>query len=548
MNNITPFSALLGGSLMSLALTAHANVPFAINDKSFDQYSWVTTHNSYEKINQNLAELPRQLRDGVRGFMLDLYVNDTNKAAEVIKVCHKTIACYGAWSNQLKNEFIPFLKDNPSEVVTLFLETYVERKHLQTVFETIPELAHYSFNPDNFSGSNWPTLSEMAKNNNRLILLTDRAHVSGDYTVNGKTITVLYESDWVVSNHWSTLGMTTLSHDWSCPARNPNLPISTAKVNQATGKGSWNRLFLMNQFHGGTSTIFDSAAKDNNLTYLARRVETCGKTPNFIGINNYQNGDTTPYAKALSEGGIYFWEENNADRKQDAVCVVPRGKTTLSLPTRGCENDEARSLSLSGMAKGTRITVSDSKDGNQNDDYTVINLKRDIGINERVVIPTFDADYNNNTYYVVNYRNNGLDGKVSRIVVDESTSDSLRPIMMMYEGNNISQNRVCTVPLNVSDSFNMKTHKHGCRNDEVRSLKLFKATKGSSLVFAGNPNGSHNQGVTEISILKDIDFPVRINSFDTSFTNEYVRVVHRGNKIDGKISHTQVHYKNPLLK
>ena len=548
MNHLTTISALLGGSLMSFALTVHANTPFANKDKSFDQYSWITTHNSYEKINQNLAEMPRQLRDGVRGFMLDLYINDTVKAAEVIKVCHKTIACYGSWSKQLSNEFIPFLKNNPSEVVTLFLETYVERKHLQTVFETIPELANYTFNPDNFSGSNWPTLGEMAKNNNRLILLTNRAHVSGDYTVNGKTITVLNESDWVVSNHWATLGTTTLSHNWSCPPLNPAMPITTAKVSPGTNKGSWNRLFLMNQFHGGTSTITDSGNKDNNLTYLNRRAETCGKKPNFIGINNYQNGDTSKYAKALSEGGIYFWEGNNADRARDAVCVVPRGQTTLKLPTRGCENDEARSLSLSGMGKGTRITLSDSDDGNRNDDYTVINLKRDIGINEHIVLPTFEADYNNSTYQVVNFRNNGLDGKVSRVVVDGSAPETLPSVMMMYEGNNISQNRVCTVPLNSTESFNLKKHKYGCRNDEVRSVKLFRATKGTTLVFAGNPNGSHNQGVTEISILKDIDFPVRINSFDTSFTNEYVRVVHRGNNIDGKISHTQVHYKDSMLK
>jgi hypothetical protein len=200
------------------------------------------------------------------------------------------------------------------------------------------------------------------------------------------------------------------------------------------------------------------------------------------------------------------------------------------------------------MGKGTRITLSDSDDGNRHDDYTVINLKRDIGINEHIVLPTFEADYNNSTYQVVNFRNNGLDGKVSRVVVDGSAPETLPSVMMMYEGNNISQNRVCTVPLNSTESFNLKKHKYGCRNDEVRSVKLFRATKGTTLVFAGNPNGSHNQGVTEISILKDIDFPVRINSFDTSFTNEYVRVVHRGNNIDGKISHTQVHYKDSMLK
>ncbi|QSB20319.1 hypothetical protein JN403_04825 [Pseudomonas sp. 15A4] len=156
-------------------------------DKPFNEYSWVTTHNSYEKINQNLKEMPAQLNDGVRGFMLDLYVEGSNpRPEERIKVCHQKLACYGPLSAHLKNEFLPFLQKNPGEVVTLFLETYVKREHLQEVFNTLPELSSVSFDPANFAANQWPTINQMAARNNRLILFTDKREVAGDYWVQGK--------------------------------------------------------------------------------------------------------------------------------------------------------------------------------------------------------------------------------------------------------------------------------------------------------------------------------------------------------------------------
>ena len=120
MNTRKRSTGLIGGFLTFL-MTSHAIAdPFAQKDLPFDQLSWVTTHNSYEKINQNLQEIPQQLKDGVRGFMLDLYHDDTYAHRDAIRVCHKKI-CYGSFANQLGNEFLPFLHGNRNEIVTLFL-------------------------------------------------------------------------------------------------------------------------------------------------------------------------------------------------------------------------------------------------------------------------------------------------------------------------------------------------------------------------------------------------------------------------------------------
>jgi hypothetical protein len=100
-----------------------------------------------------------------------------------IKVCHKQIACYGPFAAQLKNEFLPFLQRNPGEVITLFLETYVGREHLQQVFNTLPELDDVSFDPAHFAADQWPAINQMAARKG-----------------SGQKITVLSDQDWIVQN------------------------------------------------------------------------------------------------------------------------------------------------------------------------------------------------------------------------------------------------------------------------------------------------------------------------------------------------------------
>ena len=539
MINRATITAALASVLALLALPAKA-VPIDSRDKPFNEYSWVTTHNSYEKINQNLKEMPAQLREGVRGFMLDLYLNkDDVRPEQRVQVCHKQIACYGPFTAQLKNEFLPFLKANPAEVVTLFLETYVEREHLQEVFNTLPELANVSFNPANFTGAQWPTLRQMAAKNNRLIMMTDKRQIAGDYWVNGKAITVLFDQDWIVQNHWDTLGNFASNiesaHGWSCPTRWGNRPLNSPKVASSTGK-QWTPLFLMNQFHPATSTTFDSAGYDNNLTYLTRRVDNCGVTPNFVGVNNYASGEVDRYTNALNNGGIYFYEDLNTNKAQDAVCVIPTKQGNVSLKANGCENDEAKSLTLSGVSKGTRITLFDSASGSTQDDHLIIDVKRDIGIRERVLLPNFQANYNNNDFKAVYLRNNGLNGKLSRITLGKTPTDFSDASIAFYEGTNASQNLDCTVPFSSSHQIKMKSNGYGCSNDEIQSAKIVKAKAGTSFTLTGHPGGDFKEGRTNVKILRDITSPIIIPSFNSSYSNADVSVTNYTKGVNGKIS------------
>ncbi|MDH0749366.1 hypothetical protein N5D61_23860 [Pseudomonas sp. GD03842] len=530
---------LIAVAAITAGSSAMANNPFAHPDKPFHEYSWVNTHNSYEKINQNMQGLPQQMRDGVRSFMLDLYHNSNYREEEQIRICHTASFCYGSFRNQLANEFIPFLKQNRNEVISIFLESYVERSHLQTLFNSVPEVAELTFNPKNFKTDNWPLMSQIVAQNNRLMLFTNKRTLAGDYAVNGKTVTVLFDKDWVAQNHWSTLGAAAsnieAAHNWSCPSRYDDTPVTESRVNANTGK-SWSRLFLMNQFHTATKTISDSAAYDNNLTYLTRRVNNCGKTPNFIAIDNYRNGDILAYTKALSQGGIYLWEGNNADPKQDAVCVIPRAQRTLELPTAGCENDEARSLSLSGIAKGTRLSLFDSRSGSREDDHMIIDVTRDIGLHEHVVVGSFEQNWTTDAYKATYVRNNGLNGKVSRIEVTQTPLDFSDASIALYEGNNASQNLDCTIPFDRAYTIKMKSNSYGCSNDEIRSAKILKAKKGAEFSLTGHPEGSFKEGRTVVTVRRDITSPVIISSFNHSYQDADVQVTNHKKGVDGKIS------------
>jgi len=539
-------AALLLGLLSSPVVTASSalaaeTAPGISNfKKPFNEYTWVTAHNGY------LDDMRTQLDRGVRGFMLDLHPGNLSGGSDVY-LCH--VGAKGTcdvrtdmkFADALNEVFLPFLRRNPDAVVTLMLENLVDRTNLQKALNRVPGLADWVFDPSAYSGhSRWPTLEQMIGSGKRLVILTDRQE--GGYDINGKTIQLLKDNQWERQNNWN-LGITIAKHDWSCPSRWTRYYSNVSAV----GFTEWPRLFVMNQFHAWGSSAAHAGDVDNNLTWLERRVDNhCAAAmgrrtaPNYLAIDFNQTGDAFPYAAALSQGGMYFYERNHADAGGDTSCVVPAGPNhSLGLPSRGCENDEVRSMKLRGIAKGTRISLYDSQSGATNDDYAIIDIKRDIGFDEAVTVGSFEKSYENSDVKVLYSRNNGLDGKVSRIVTGKTPTDFSDAGVVLYEGNSASQNSLCTVSLTHNKSFNLSS---GCRNDEARSAKILKAKAGTRFWLYGNKDQKTNQGWVEVRVVSDITKPVVVNSFERSYKNGTLQVTRGGSssQLDGKVSSMKI--------
>ncbi|MCC2525571.1 hypothetical protein [Vibrio coralliilyticus] len=109
---------------------------------------------------------------------------------------------------------------------------------------------------------------------------------------------------------------------------------------------------------------------------------------------------------------------------QNTVCnlsVLPGNVESINFKndSYGCDNDEAKSLTLRDVPEGTLIKVYDSPKLATDDDYIVITVLQNIY--EDYNVGSFEQTYEDETVKVVYHEDNGLAGKVSavRIMVPE---------------------------------------------------------------------------------------------------------------------------------
>jgi hypothetical protein len=371
----------------------------------------------------------------------------------------------------------------------------------------------------------------------------------GSYEVGGKPLTIYSSGQSQVENTYN-LGNTVITDNWECESRYGGKDLSLRTPQRK------NPLFVLNQFHAWGSSTLHAGEVDNNLTFLQRRVErycgvpSAGRKPNYLAIDFNQVGDAFPYAAALTQGGFYFYEKNGTDRDGDTTCVLPANQHSaadgvqhdIRLGAKGCENDEIRSMEFEGIAQGTRIELYDSPDADRQDDFTIIDVKQSIPMGKRIKVDSLEGSSDNFYYRKLALHNNGLDGKISRIKVKRSpqSGDNSDAQVVFYEGNNASQNIVCTVPLNKSHHFKMGSgnNSYGCDNDEIRSAIIVQAGTGTVFSVTGHPEGTFSQGRAAVTVKRAINVPVKVGSFNSSFENDDIKVeVGHGGNLDGKISY-----------
>ncbi|CAL9376259.1 hypothetical protein SUDANB95_00962 [Actinosynnema sp. ALI-1.44] len=270
--------------------------------RRLDQVTFLTAHNAYANGVDggfappfvNLAPnqqrgIAQQLADGVRGFQLDIH-----QTPDGAILCHNSCTWVSRpvalWVDVQK--VVDFLRANPGEFVTIFLEDHVSAQVLKNELSRVNGLADVLFRPDQAGvrSTGWPTLNTLRATGKRLLIFTD--HTRANDTPQRDSFGVMYQSEWTVENHWS-MGAGLGASDWSCYSR-----WSTPLTRTEPG---FTPLFVMNHFR---DVPFTSTASTDNGKLADRARRFCEpparKTPNYLAVDHYHLGNPMAAVQALS--------------------------------------------------------------------------------------------------------------------------------------------------------------------------------------------------------------------------------------------------------
>lgn len=255
---------------------------------AFNKYSWLTSHNSFAMsgtiksstgsillapTNQE-DSVTSQLRNGVRGLMLDMYDFQNN-----IWLCHSFGGkCFNFTAFQpainVLREIQTFLQANPTEIVTIIIEDYVTSSMGLTKVFNAAGLSKFMFPLSRMpkNGSDWPTVDDMVQKNQRLLVFTSAKSKEASEGI-------AYQWNYMVENQYGDEGMI----DGSCPNRGESPPMNTTTAS----------LVLVNYFPTNPNST-QACAK--NSAPLISMINTCfqqdgRRWPNFIAVDYYQRSD-----------------------------------------------------------------------------------------------------------------------------------------------------------------------------------------------------------------------------------------------------------------
>lgn len=164
------------------------------NDSRFyHEVTFLTSHNSFSNEEDGYVQpqqkwsLENQLKNGIRGFMLDThYSSNLFGGKKKVRLCHNNCTLTQMVLRPFKGRpmsfkkslklFKKFLEENPKEIITLFLENYVESKDLDDSIESA-NIQNFILRPSIWRAdkkNGWPKLSWMQKHNKRLVIFNQR--------------------------------------------------------------------------------------------------------------------------------------------------------------------------------------------------------------------------------------------------------------------------------------------------------------------------------------------------------------------------------------
>lgn len=264
--------------------------------KKYNEVAYLTTHNAYNagddgfNLPNQTFGLTRQLQDGVRAVMLDVY-----DEGGVATVYHGFSFMGTATLASNLNEIKSFLTANPNEVVTLLFETYISSSLMESELQSAGLMPMLHVQP---LGQPWPTLQEMIEENKRVVVFSEQNNgtpAQGWYH---------YLWDYAVETHFTNHTIT----DFSCAYNrgNPN-----------------NDLFIVNHFITDATLStgqLNQAEVINQFDFFYNRMQECQiehqKFPNFPTVDFYEVGTTATVVDSLNQvaavsSGIYNRKTNS---------------------------------------------------------------------------------------------------------------------------------------------------------------------------------------------------------------------------------------------
>lgn len=244
--------------------------------KRFDELVVPMTHNAMSSAeeewlapNQTHA-IPRQLEDGVRGFMLDTHYDDGEPA-----LCHGFCSVGSTPLDDGLRQFTDFLDAHPREVLTFMIENGVSAEDTAAAFAAA-DLLRYTYAHD--PAEPWPTLEALIEADTRLVVFHQGGGTEPAWYMDGYAAYV-WDNDYSAES----------AEDFTCD----RLRGSTEHA-----------LYLMNHFLTAPLASPDLAEQVNHNPLLLDRARQCeaeaGQPVNWISVDFYDIGDVLETAAILN--------------------------------------------------------------------------------------------------------------------------------------------------------------------------------------------------------------------------------------------------------
>lgn len=250
-----------------------------ISNRRYDEVVWLCTHNAFNYQGRFLLpnqrySIKKQLNDGVRALMLDVYKKKDNI---ILKHGYSILG-----KQKFKTQLLiikEFLDKNPNEIITIIFESYVDNMDWYNIFKQY-DLHKYMYYQS--IDKPWAKISEMVSMNKRLVIFSDRNE-------NIKTSNFYYVWDYALETSYSI----------------HNINEFVCQMNRGSKE---NQLFILNNFITKKIGVGSrkGAKKANEFNFLYNRCKQCmrelNKLPNFLTVDFYNIGKSKQVVDSLNVG------------------------------------------------------------------------------------------------------------------------------------------------------------------------------------------------------------------------------------------------------